>query len=581
LGAALLLLSVVVTIRGPLSADFDTREYHITNMAHWMQDGNLWTLPYAGPGSITATHPGNGELFDAWLSMPSHGDELAYLGATAFGVLAVLAGAVVARQLGGRGSTAAGAMLSVAVLAAPIYFVTQTDSLATDLPSAAPLVAGLAFILIARRRPTVPIVLLAGASLGLGLGAKYTALAPGALTVVVGLVLLPRKWWTWLVPGLAVLGLPWFVRNLAQTGNPLFPLDLPGFEGGETPIDILDQSMLDHVVDREGEIIERWARLIGRLIGPLLILVIPGVAIAWKRLDDKRATIACSALAVLAVGAQLALPYTGGGTTGLEFLIASCFRYGLAAVLFGAAVAAAALPAKWVPPLAGLAALWGLWRIEAGAVTIGEPIRAKVIAAALVGGAVVAAVAWFLAGEEARFGRAPAWLRRNLTVGAAAVTVVGALGAGFVVFHTEDRGTELLPLEVVLQPLGFDRPALVMGAEDMRAVLGPRLERPVAKVDRGGHAGEIPFVTVDQIRRDILGDEDAPDEPPELAEALTRAVDDSGYDLLVVGFGTPIAVPDGWEPSDEWCEVGRVKEMVVYATRSALGLGASAACPAP
>lgn len=581
-GSALLLLAANSSLRGPITNDFDTREYHITNMAHWLQDGNLWTLPYAGPGSITATHPGNGELFDTWLALPTHGDEIAYFGPSIFGVLAVLAAAVVARQLGGRKATANGALFAVAVLSAPMFFVTQIKSLSSDLPSAAPLIAGLAFTLIARKRPTVPLVLLAGASFGLGLGAKYTALAPGAIAVIVAVILLPgRKLWAWLVPGLAVLGLPWFVRNLAQTGNPLFPLDLPLFEGGQTPIDILDQSMLHHFREGDTDIIRNWAELIARFIGPVLILVIPGVLIAWKRLEDKKAAVACSVLAVLAVGAQIALPYTGGGETGLDFLIASCFRYGLAAVLFGAVVAAAALPAQWTPPLAGLCVLWGLWRIEAGVVTNTEPIRIKVIGGALAGGMIIAAALWFLAGEERRWRKAPDWLRRNMILGTTAVVVIGALGAGFVVFHKEDRGDVLLPLEVVMQPLGWDTPALVLGAEDMRAVLGPRLERRVHKVDRGGHAGEIPFVTVDQIRREILGDEDAPDEPPELAEELTEAVDASGYEVLVIGHGTPIAVPEGWEPSDKWCEVGRVREMIVYATRTVLGLGADASCPAP
>lgn len=579
-GVTLLVLSTVVTIQGPITNDFDTREYHITNMAHWLQDGDMWTLPYAGPGSITATHPGNGELFSAWMSLPTHGDEIAYLGPTAFGLLAVLGAAVVARQLGGRVHASAGAMSAVAVLAAPIYFVTQTKSLSSDLPSAAPLVAGLAFVLLARARPTAPLVLLAGASFGMGLGGKYTALAPGAVAVVLSLVLLARRWWAWLVPGLALFGLPWFLRNLLETGNPLFPLDLPGFEGGETPIDILDQSMLDHFLHREGEIIERWARLVARFIGPILVLIIPGVVLAWRRIDDKRAALCCTVLAVLAVGGQIALPYTGGGAEGLDFLIASCFRYGLAAVLFGAAVAAAALPPRWSAPLAAACAVWGLQRAEAGAVTNTQPIELKEIGGSVAVGAAVAGVIWFLSGEEERWRRAPRWLRRNLVAGAAAAVVLGAFGGAFVVFHKEDRGRRLLPLEVVLQPFGWDRPALVMGAEDMRAVLGPRLERPVAKVARGGHADEVPFVTVDQIRREVLG-EDAPPEPPELAEELTRAVDDSGYDLLVVGHGTPIAVPEGWEPSDRWCEVGRDKEMIVYATRTVLGLGADTACPAP
>ena len=581
LGAALLALSVANTLRSPLSEDFDTREYHITNLAHWLQDGSIWNLPYAGPGSITATHPGNGELFGTWLSLPTHGDELAYLTPTAFGALAVLAVAVIARQLGGRRATASGALLGIAVLAAPIYFVTQTKSIATDLPSAAPLAAALALLLVARSRPSRQLVLLTGAALGLGLGAKYTALVPGVLIAVAALVLLPsRRWWAWLAPGLAVLALPWFLRNLLQTGNPLFPLDLPGFEGGETPVDVLDQSMLDHLVDGKGEIIEEWGRLVARLIGPVVILVVAGWVLAWRQIADRRAAITVTVLAIGSVGAQLALPYSGGGPTGLTFLIASSFRYGLVAMLIGAGLAAGALPARLSAPLAAVATAWGLWRIDAKELVVGIPIGTKLIAGALVAGAAIAGAVWFCSREEARFAELAPSVRRRVAAVALAAVLVAALGGAAAAFHREDRGDELTALERLLQPFGFERPALAMGVDDMRSVLGPRLERHVFKVDRGGHANEIPFVDVDQVRAIVLGEE-RPAQRPELADELTAAIDSSPYDLLVLDRSAPLGVPLGWEPSDRWCLVGRVDQTEVYAAATAYGLGADDPCPAP
>ena len=343
-------VAVGFSLRRRRSFDFDTKEYHLSNLAAWLQEGSIWDLPYAQPGSFSATHPGNGELLGLWLALPTHGDELAYAAPALVGVLAVIASAVLVRELRGgeAGGAGLGAVAAVAVLTAPIYLVTQTHSLSTDLPASGALLASVALLLVARRTELAPPVVLAGVALGLGLGAKYTAFAPAAL---IGLAAIPllrrsRRWWL-LIPGTVAFAVPWFARNLVRTGNPLFPQDLVGVADSSSPLDQLNTSMLQQIVHRHGDIVRLWLDLGSDLVGPVALALVGGVVAAFARrrtLPDTGAALCVAAVAVGAFVAYLATPVTGGGPTGAAFIIASCFRYVLVAVLLSTALWAAVAP---------------------------------------------------------------------------------------------------------------------------------------------------------------------------------------------------------------------------------------------
>ena len=158
------------------SVEADTVHYHLVNAAQWLNSGNITQLGYAAPGFFTATHPGNGELLAAWLMLPTHMDQLAYLMPALFGMLAVL-GVVVAVEEAGSGPACGPGRGRAGLVAADLLLPRPTAE--TDLTAASGIIAGVGLAVRAMRQPELrrwP--WLAGMALGLGLGSKYSATLP-------------------------------------------------------------------------------------------------------------------------------------------------------------------------------------------------------------------------------------------------------------------------------------------------------------------------------------------------------------------------------------------------------------------
>jgi hypothetical protein len=48
--SAYLAVGAYFSLTGGRSREFDTQEYHLSNLASWLRLGNIWHLPYAQPG---------------------------------------------------------------------------------------------------------------------------------------------------------------------------------------------------------------------------------------------------------------------------------------------------------------------------------------------------------------------------------------------------------------------------------------------------------------------------------------------------------------------------------------------------
>jgi 4-amino-4-deoxy-L-arabinose transferase-like glycosyltransferase len=212
---------------------YDTLSYHLHVPATWLADRRLEIVPAVFGDPSSAYAPSNLELWFAFLMAPLRSDYLAGSGQLPFAALAATAIVAAVREAGGRRTAALAAAL--AFLLIPEIWQ-QARTAMTDLGMAALLLAGLPFVLRLRRGTGSADLLTAAAALGLAVGTKYAALplaAPFALALGLAAARRPARPAA-VAATLAVLvatGGFWFLRNLALTGNPFYPVATLGFPG--------------------------------------------------------------------------------------------------------------------------------------------------------------------------------------------------------------------------------------------------------------------------------------------------------------------------------------------------------------
>jgi Dolichyl-phosphate-mannose-protein mannosyltransferase len=219
------LLAFIVAVglvQSPLTL-YDSVSYHLVFPARWLQEHGLSIVqtPFSDPAQ--AYQPANGELFFLWLMTPFHGDLLARVGQLPFLALGGVALYAIARQCGARAEHAAYAPL--------FFFVTrpvveQAVGADVDLICAATFLTSIYLGIVAVQTDARRDWALWGVSLGLYLGSKYLALVYVIVLLVLPLIRGVRRQALWALPGAALLGLPWYVRNWVAAGSPIYPASL-------------------------------------------------------------------------------------------------------------------------------------------------------------------------------------------------------------------------------------------------------------------------------------------------------------------------------------------------------------------
>jgi hypothetical protein len=219
----------------------DAIGYHAPLAVFLWSDGNLSTFLDRAPDTWALAHPGTAELWYGLLRVAG-GERLANLGQLPFALLAAVAVFVFTLRLGLR--RGAGLLAALAFLLGPIV-VMGVGVQPNDVTGGALLMATIALACAPiatwdRRR-----LVLIGVGLGL-IATTKVALLPsvGALALfVAGAVLWRagrrnrRKAVARLLPvalAFAVVAAPWWGRDLARYGNPVYPANLPFIGRGVT-----------------------------------------------------------------------------------------------------------------------------------------------------------------------------------------------------------------------------------------------------------------------------------------------------------------------------------------------------------
>ncbi len=250
--AAIAVLHFAGGVRTRLSTGmtgFDSTWYHGPFAAGFFQSGNTWDLHFIAPQFLAWFYPANSEIFHA-LGMLAFGRDIL----SPFLNLGWFAGCLLACWCIGRPHRVAPWSMALGAIALSVpALADQAGEARNDIVGIFFLLAGVAIVLNAtdkEKQGHAPAVtgpagraafvgpyLIAGLAAGLAAGTKLDFLLPAAVLVVGFALVAPpgRRLPALLASSLAALagGGYWYLRNLAQTGNPLpwihhlGPFDLP------------------------------------------------------------------------------------------------------------------------------------------------------------------------------------------------------------------------------------------------------------------------------------------------------------------------------------------------------------------
>lgn len=570
-GIAFVTVAAAVRAELPLLiGGLDMNTFHLPSAARWIETGSLWQTDVFVPRQAYGYYPNSGELLYVWAMLPFDNDFLIrWVIAPLLALLALAAYAVV-RELGG--SPALGALAATALVCVPIVGLATVSHGMPDVLLYAAMTSGLLFLLRHRRTGLRSDLVLAGLGLGIGFGTKWYGVSTAAIAIAVwaGARLVGDRGGrravladAGLVAGLTALsGGIWLVRNLVQSGNPVFPVRVSvlGITIFDAPPDRVREVAGFSISDYFGEpdvLADRIAPELLEGAGLLAALALPLVLVAWagaRRSSARGPLLALGVAAVVIAVAYAFTPYSALGGEGRAELANVNTRY-LMPALIAATVAGAAAAARsraLAPAVAvalALAALAGL--PEAYGERLGAAEVAKVGLALAVLTA-LAALAW-------RVVRARPRLRELALAGAAVVAVAGVVGYAE---RTENRINHARfegygPVVHAVHRLSAERELDVglaglwskAGTSPVWPSFGPRLRNHVEYVgydDDGwlaAYAREADF-----------------------AAAVRRA----GYDLVVLGRGM---VPRAHVPEQDWLEragyveLGRDDRLILYASR--------------
>lgn len=551
--------------------DIDTLNFHLPGIARWIQSGSLWQIDQLFPYFVTGNYPNHGDVVTLAAVLPWR--DIAFARFVELPFLALTGLAVYALACELRAPRATAAVFAAAVVMVPAL----SDYALQGLPDVIMLFAfatGVLFLLRHARTRRPSDLVMGGLALGIAFGTKWYGVTSVAVVLVVwaaaSLIARPpvrdvARHGAALAGLIALGGGIWMLRNLVESGNPLYPQEIGAF--GITVFDGPSGTILDQVGFTVADYLDDPSVLrdyiapglddrLG-IAGPVIAIGVALAAVAAAVAARRRPPLSGSGGAILAVSAAVALiaavyaitPGSAFGREGEPVQAFTTVRWLVPAPLLGAGVAAAAGRIGWARPLLELAALAAV--VDGIRRAPDVPLESALQVAAVL--AVAAGLAWL---AYATRPQAPSPGRERLlapgkarlaTAAAAAVAVVAILAvAGRAVqerFARDEYGSFDPTIGWIYDNaptghrIGLAGIWSVNGISPAFPAFGPRMRNEVVYVG--------PWE--DGLLREY-----------ERRDPFVAALRRGRYDLLLVGRGQP---PLGTVPEERWARSARFRRV--------------------
>jgi len=567
------LLASAVARGATPAGNLDALAFHLPGIGRWIQSGTFWQLDQFIYGFPTGEYPQNGDVLLMAAILPWENDAFVRLVNYVFVVLAGLAVYAIGREL--RVPRATALLFAALAVASPAVLEPVDSKLMTDAPSLACLGGGLLFLVRHSHTGRKAELVLAGIGLGLAFGTKWYGVS--AVVIVLGVwavasLAAGRPWRRVTAQGGALCGVIlavggfWFLRNLVETGNPLFPvrlapfgveiLDAPPLVGGRAHFSIADY--LDQPAAWTEYILPAFADTLA-LPALLLALCLPLAAVVMLRRAQRGdgvpgIVIAGLAIVILLVIVYSLTPGSAFGPEGAPLLTGANTRWLAPALIAAAPLAAWAVSrfdrGRIVAEAVALVAIAQGVGLAAGGVPLGH-----LLGGFLVVGAVGAALA-LSAGTRRPFVRS--WRSRSARR-VAAVAATAVIAAAVLVGYEGQRqfnDGRYMQVDAVFDAVLTEAPSGyrigISGDWDhtrkppIWPMFGPRVGNEVE--------------TVGSIRNGLLRRYTD-------RRSFVQALQDRDYDLLVVALGAPpedkVAI-EAWATSAGFREIARSDYLALY-----------------
>jgi Dolichyl-phosphate-mannose-protein mannosyltransferase len=560
------------------TTDIDSITFHLPNIARWMQSGSVWQVDQFNPLLAPGNYPHNGDILYATFVQAWENDAFVRLLGLPFAALAGLAVYAIGRELRAPRPTAA---LAAACFAAmPVVPLAATDGAKTDPVMLAAYGTGVLFLLRHWRLGGCFELVLAGLGLGIALGTKWYGVTAVAAVVAVWLAALagtkrPRREAgrdaLLLLGVIALAGGFWLLRNLVESGSPVFPVAVKvlGQTLFDAPRDVIRECvgfrLADYFTDFGVWRHDVYPAYRANYAAPGALVVVGAAGALLRALRGRPAeprVLALAAASALAALAYLFTPYTAFGAEGDPILIGANTRWLVPALLLAAPLAA------WAVGHAGRSRV-ALEALALLAVTDGVRRGFGADATDVLAAAAVAAAAGALGWGAFALGRELEPAARRAAAGCLALgglTALVALGHARQEAYNDGRYTSEDPAITWLVENAPDGHRI-----GLAGVWGTATTSPVWPAFGERIQNEVAFVGpfVDGLLREY-----------DTRAAWAGAVRRGGYDLLVVGrggYGEGCPVPgresddDAWARAEGFTLLERSEHLTVYRVPAASG----------
>lgn len=368
------------------STSVDAATFHLPNTIRWIQEGSIWQASQFVPDQAQGYYPMNGNVAQLAVMLPWDSDFAVRLVGLPFLGLGMAATFATSREIGA--SRGASYLAAAAIFSIPAVTIYAVERITPDLFLLGTFAAGALFLARHLRTHATTDLILAGTALGLAFGSRWYGVSCVAILVLAWIVALARRNGLGAAARTAVVGLVpiaafgsiWLIRNLALSGNPLFPVSLSPFgleilSAPPDPVgDLLGSSIAEYWNDGgalTGEIVPAlWTMLSAVSVIAALGTVAAVTSAVRSRARPANPTVHPAVLpfSLAAFGAFLAYlvtPYSALGPPGDPIQTAVNTRYAVPALILAGALAATVLPRgghtrPWIGGIVLLAIVYAL-----------------------------------------------------------------------------------------------------------------------------------------------------------------------------------------------------------------------------